>query len=218
MVRGQPLACSRQRTYVNGDIMETETKIYVAGHRGMVGAAILRNLQKRGYCNIVTRTSAELDLTDREQTDDFLESEKPQYVFAAAAKVGGILANDQQGGDFIRDNLLIQTHLIDGAYRSGAQKLLFLGSSCIYPKYAQQPIKEECLLTGEMEATNLPYAVAKIAGKVMCDAYRRQFGFNAFTVMPSNVYGVGDNFDPNNSHVVARPDAAFSRGRAVWRS
>lgn len=183
--------------------MQKDAKIYVAGHRGMVGSAILRNLEGAGFTNIVTRTSKEVDLRDRGATDAFFEAEKPDYVFLAAAKVGGILANDTQGGDFIRENLLIQTHVIDAAYRNGATKLLFLGSSCIYPKHATQPIKEEALLTGELEPTNLPYALAKIAGKVMCDAYRRQFGFDAFTVMPSNVYGVGDNFDPENSHVVA---------------
>ncbi|MDA9012520.1 GDP-L-fucose synthase [Alphaproteobacteria bacterium] len=183
--------------------MKHDEKIYVAGHRGMVGSAILRRLEQAGFNNVMTRTSKEVDLRDRGATNGFFEAEKPNYVFLAAAKVGGILANDRQGGDFILENLLIQTNVIDAAYRNGAKKLLFLGSSCIYPKHAQQPIKEEALLTGELEATNLPYATAKIAGKVMCDAYRRQFGFDAFTVMPSNVYGVGDNFDPENSHVIA---------------
>ena len=183
--------------------MQKDAVIYVAGHTGMVGSAIVRNLKGAGFSNIVTRTSKELDLRDRGATNAFFEAEKPSYVFLAAAKVGGILANDTQGGDFILDNLLIQTHVIHAAYSNGATKLLFLGSSCIYPKNAEQPIKEEALLTGELEPTNLPYALAKIAGKVMCDAYRRQFGFDAFTVMPSNVYGIGDNFDPENSHVVA---------------
>ena len=183
--------------------MQKDAVIYVAGHGGMVGSAILRTLKGAGFNNIVTRTSKELDLRDRGATNAFFEAEKPDYVFLAAAKVGGILANDTQGGDFILDNLLIQTHVIHAAYSNGATKLLFLGSSCIYPKNAEQPIKEEALLTGELEPTNLPYALAKIAGKVMCDAYRRQFGFDAFTVMPSNVYGIGDNFDPENSHVVA---------------
>ena len=183
--------------------MQKDAVIYVAGHRGMVGSAIVRNLKGAGFSNIVTRTSKELDLRDRGATNAFFEAEKPSYVFLAAAKVGGILANDTQGGDFILDNLLIQTHVIHAAYSNDATKLLFLGSSCIYPKNAEQPIKEEALLTGELEPTNLPYALAKIAGKVMCDAYRRQFGFDAFTVMPSNVYGIGDNFDPENSHVVA---------------
>jgi len=183
--------------------MQKDAVIYVAGHTGMVGSAIVRNLKGAGFSNIVTRTSKELDLRDRGATNAFFEAEKPSYVFLAAAKVGGILANDTQGGDFILDNLLIQTHVIHAAYSNSATKLLFLGSSCIYPKNAEQPIKEEALLTGELEPTNLPYALAKIAGKVMCDAYRRQFGFDAFTVMPSNVYGIGDNFDPENSHVVA---------------
>jgi GDP-L-fucose synthase len=183
--------------------MQKDAVIYVAGHAGMVGSAIVRNLKGAGFSNIVTRTSKELDLRDRGATNAFFEAEKPNYVFLAAAKVGGILANDTQGGDFILDNLLIQTHVIHAAYSNGATKLLFLGSSCIYPKHAEQPIKEDALLTGELEPTNLPYATAKIAGKVMCDAYRRQFGFDAFTVMPSNVYGIGDNFDPKNSHVVA---------------
>ena len=183
--------------------MDKQASVYVAGHRGMVGAAIVRRLRAVGYDNLLTATHAELDLTDRAATDDFMARHRPDYVFMAAAKVGGILANDTQGGDFIRDNLLIQTNLIDAAYRNGARKLLFLGSSCIYPKQADQPIREDALLTGALEPTNLPYAVAKIAGKVMCDAYRRQFGFDAFTVMPSNVYGIGDNFDPASSHVVA---------------
>ena len=183
--------------------MDINAKTYVAGHRGMVGSAILRALQGRGASNLVTATRADCNLLDRTQVDAFFERERPEYVYVAAAKVGGILANDTQGADFIRENLLIQTHVIDAAYRNGAKKLLFLGSSCIYPKFAEQPIREDVLLTGEMEPTNLPYAIAKIAGKVMCDAYRRQHGFDAFTVMPSNVYGVGDNFDPATSHVAA---------------
>ena len=183
--------------------MDLRARIYVAGHRGMVGSAILRALNARGAANLITRTSAECDLTDRAAVEALFADARPDYVYVAAARVGGILANDTQGADFIRENLLIQTHVIDAAYRHGAKKLLFLGSSCIYPKHAQQPIREDALLTGELEPTNLPYAVAKIAGKTMCDAYRRQYGFDAFTVMPSNVYGVGDNFDPASSHVVA---------------
>ncbi|MEM7057447.1 MAG: GDP-L-fucose synthase [Pseudomonadota bacterium] len=183
--------------------MDLDAKIYVAGHRGMVGSAILRALQGAGATNVLTRTRAECDLTDRAAVDTFFAQAQPDYVFVAAAKVGGILANDTQGADFIRENLLIQTHVIDAAHRNGAKKLMFLGSSCIYPKHAEQPISEDALLTGELEPTNLPYAVAKIAGKTMCDAYRKQYGFDAFTVMPSNVYGVGDNFDPASSHVVA---------------
>ena len=193
--------------------MKTNDKIYVAGHRGMVGAAIMRNLRAQGFENVVTATHKEMDLTDRAATDAFMAQHKPDYVFMAAAKVGGILANDTQGGDFIRENLLIQTNLIDAAYRNDAKKLMFLGSSCIYPKHAEQPITEDALLTGPLEETNLPYAVAKIAGKVMCDAYRRQFGFDAFTVMPSNVYGVGDNFDPQSSHVVAGLMRRFHEAR-----
>ena len=183
--------------------MDLNAPIYVAGHRGMVGSAILRALQARGAGRLVTCTRAECDLSDRAAVEGFFSSARPEYVFLAAAKVGGILANDTQGADFIRENLLIQTHVIDAAYRHGAKKLLFLGSSCIYPRHAEQPIREDALLTGELEPTNLPYAVAKIAGKTMCDAYRRQYGFDAFTVMPSNVYGIGDNFDPASSHVVA---------------
>lgn len=182
--------------------MDHSARIFVAGHRGMVGSAILRALVAQGHAPI-TRTRAELPLEDRGAVEAFFAAERPTHVFLAAAKVGGILANDTQGGDFIRDNLAIQTHVIDAAYRHGTVKLLFLGSSCIYPRDAAQPIREEALLTGPLEPTNLPYAVAKIAGKVMCDAYRRQFGFDAFTVMPSNVYGIGDNFDPATSHVAA---------------
>lgn len=180
-----------------------DARIYVAGHRGMVGSAIVRALAARRRDQVITRSRSALDLTDRAQVEAFFAAERPTHVFLAAARVGGILANDTQGGDFIRDNLLIQTNVIDAAYRNGARKLLFLGSSCIYPKHAEQPIREDALLTGPLEPTNLPYAVAKIAGKTMCDAYRRQFGFDAFTVMPSNVYGIGDNFDPASSHVVA---------------
>ena len=183
--------------------MEKNDTIFVAGHRGMVGGAILRALENQGYQNLVTRSRQELDLIDRAAVDKFFAQNKVDYVFLAAAKVGGILANDTLGGDFIRENLYIQTNVIDAAYRNDVKKFLFLGSSCIYPKFAEQPIREASLLTGELEETNLPYAIAKIAGKTMCDAYRRQFGFNAFTVMPSNVYGVGDNFDPKSSHVAA---------------
>ena len=182
--------------------MDQTARIYVAGHRGMVGSALTRRLRSEGLAPIL-RTREEVPLDQVEAVEAFFSSERPTHVFLAAAKVGGILANDTQGGDFIRDNLKIQTNVIDAAYRHGCAKLLFLGSSCIYPKHAEQPIREDALLTGELEPTNLPYAIAKIAGKTMCDAYRRQFGFDAFTVMPSNVYGVGDNFDPHSSHVVA---------------
>jgi GDP-L-fucose synthase len=184
-------------------MMNESSRIYVAGHRGMVGSAILRNLQGAGYRCLIIRTHAELPLDEPAAVNAFFAEQEPEYVFLAAAKVGGIVANTTQGADFIRENLRIQTNVIDAAYRHGGKRLLFLGSSCIYPKFAEQPIREDSLLTGEMEPTNLPYAVAKIAGKVMCDAYRQQFGFDAFTVMPSNVYGVGDNFHPEHSHVVA---------------
>lgn len=183
--------------------MNKDDKIFVAGHRGMVGGAIVRALRAQGYENLTLRTRAEVDLLDRNAVNDFFAAEKIDHVFLAAAKVGGIIANDTESGDFIRDNLYIQTNVIDAAYRHGVNKFMFLGSSCIYPKFAEQPIREESLLTGELEPTNSAYAIAKIAGKEMCDAYRKQFGFNAFTVMPSNVYGVGDNFDPQSSHVAA---------------
>lgn len=169
----------------------------------MVGSAITRRLEAEGYTGIVTRSHAELPLDDSAAVTGFFAAVRPEYVVLAAAKVGGIVANATQGADFIRENLQIQTNVIDAAYRHGARRLLFLGSSCIYPKFAEQPIVEEALLTGPLEETNLPYAVAKIAGKTMCDAYARQYGFDAFTVMPSNVYGVGDNFHPEHSHVVA---------------
>ena len=169
----------------------------------MVGGAIVRALRNRGYEHIVTRTHADLALDDRDAVRAFFDSERPDWVFLAAAKVGGIVANDTLAGDFIRENLLIQTHVIDAAQRSGTRRFLFLGSSCIYPKFAEQPIREDSLLTGKLEPTNSAYAIAKIAGVEMCDAYRRQFGFDAFTVMPSNVYGLGDNFHPDNSHVAA---------------
>lgn len=184
-------------------LMQNESRIYVAGHRGMVGSAITRRLGDAGYRNILTRTHAELPLDDTAAVEAFFAAERPEYVVLAAAKVGGIIANSTQGGDFIRENLKIQTNVIDAAYRYGAEKFMFLGSSCIYPKFAEQPIAEEALLTGALEETNLPYAVAKIAGITMCDAYSKQYGFNTFAVMPPNVYGIGDNFHPEHSHVVA---------------
>lgn len=182
--------------------MNKDSKIYVAGHRGLVGSAIVRKLQAEGYDNLVLRTSSELDLTRQADVDTFFAEENPEYVFLAAAKVGGIYANDTYPADFIRDNLQIQTNVIDAAYRNGVKKLLFLGSSCIYPKHAPQPMKEEHLLTGELEPTNEWYAIAKIAGIKMCQAYRRQYGFNAISAMPTNLYGPNDNFDLNNSHVL----------------
>ena len=184
------------------DIMNKADKIYVAGHRGLVGSAFVRKLEADGYSNIISRTSKELDLTNQQAVNAFFEQEKPDYVFLSAAKVGGIHANDTFPAEFIRDNLLIQTNVIDAAYKNGASKLLFLGSSCIYPKYAPQPMKEEYLLTGELEPTNEWYAIAKIAGIKMCQAYRKQYGFNAISLMPTNLYGQGDNFNLENSHVM----------------
>jgi len=182
--------------------MNKDAKIYVAGHRGMVGAAIVRALEQAGFNQFVLRTSSELDLKNQLAVNDFFAEHKPAYVFLAAAKVGGIHANDIYPADFIRDNLLIQTNVIDAAYRNNCQKLLFLGSTCIYPKMAPQPIKEEYLLTGPLEPTNEWYAIAKIAGLKMCAAYRRQYGFDAISVMPTNLYGPGDNFGLENSHVL----------------
>jgi GDP-L-fucose synthase len=182
--------------------MNTTDTIYVAGHRGLVGAALCRTLAKNGYTNLVTAPRSELDLTDQRRVLDFFHKVRPAYVFVAAARVGGINANNSYPADFIRDNLQIQTNVIDGAYQSGAAKLLFLGSSCIYPKFAPQPMKEEHLLTGSLEPTNEWYAVAKIAGIKMCQAYRRQYGFDAISVMPTNLYGPGDSFDLENSHVL----------------
>lgn len=182
--------------------MNKVDKIYIAGHRGLVGSAIIRNLENNGYSNLVLRTSNELDLTNQADVDQFFEIEKPDYVFLAAAKVGGIHANDTYPADFIRVNLQIQTNVIDAAYRNNAKKLLFLGSSCIYPKFSPQPMKEEHLLTGELEPTNEWYAIAKIAGIKMCLAYKKQYGFNAISLMPTNLYGPGDNFNLVNSHVM----------------
>jgi GDP-L-fucose synthase len=182
--------------------MQTQDKIFVAGHRGMVGSAIIRKLQKEGYTNLVLRTSAELDLRRQAAVQSFFETERPDHVFLAAARVGGIMANNIYRGEFLYDNLLIQSNTIDAAYRSGVKKLLFLGSSCIYPRLAPQPLKEEYLLTGPLEPTNEPYAIAKIAGVKMCDAYRSQYGCNFISVMPTNLYGPNDHYDPNNSHVL----------------
>ncbi len=182
--------------------MEKEDKIYIAGHQGLVGSAILRNLKNKGFNNFILKTSKELNLTNQAEVNQFFETEKPDYVFLAAAKVGGIQANDTYPADFIRDNLQIQTNVIDAAYRNNAKKLLFLGSSCIYPKFAPQPMKEEHLLTGELEPTNEWYAIAKIAGIKMCQAYKKQYDFNAISVMPTNLYGPGDNFNLENSHVM----------------
>lgn len=182
--------------------MEKNAKIYVAGHRGLVGSAILRSLQKHGYENIITRTHQELDLRDQTLVNNFFEKEKPEYVFLAAAKVGGIWANSQAPADFCYDNLMISANVIHAAYEHQVKKLLFLGSSCIYPKMAPQPIKEECLLTGALEPTNEGYALAKISGMQMCKFYRRQFGCDFISAMPTNLYGINDNFDLNSSHVL----------------
>lgn len=182
--------------------MEKNSKIYIAGHRGMVGSAILRRLRSEGYVNFILRTSKELDLRDQSAVDDFFATEKPDHVFLAAAKVGGIMANDTYRGEFLYDNLMIQSNVIHAAYRHQATKLMFLGSSCIYPKMAPQPLKEEFLLTGPLEHTNEPYAIAKIAGIKLCDAYRSQYGCNFISVMPTNLYGPNDNYDPHNSHVL----------------
>jgi GDP-L-fucose synthase len=182
--------------------MEKQSKIYIAGHRGMVGSAILRALQKQGYSNFIFKSSTELDLRNQDAVSDFFTNEKPEYVFLAAAKVGGIVANNTYRADFIYENLMIQNNVIHQAHLCGVKKLLFLGSSCIYPKMAPQPLKEEYLLTGLLESTNEPYAIAKIAGIKMCDSYRSQYGSNFISVMPTNLYGPNDNYDLNNSHVL----------------
>lgn len=182
--------------------MEKTAKIYVAGHRGMVGSAIVRKLQKEGFNNLLLRTSAELDLRNQQAVQDFMQHEKPDYVFLAAAKVGGILANNTYRAEFIYDNIMIQSNIIHASYLNGVKKLMFLGSSCIYPKLAPQPLKEDYLLTGELEATNEPYAIAKIAGIKMCDSYRSQYGCNFISVMPTNLYGPNDNYSLETSHVL----------------
>lgn len=182
--------------------MELDSKIYVAGHNGLVGSAILRALQSSGYHNLVYRNSSELDLRDRGEVLNLFQQEKIDYVFLAAAKVGGIAANNDYPADFIRDNLFIQTNVIDAAYQFNVKKLLFLGSTCIYPKFAPQPLREEYLLTGELEPTNQPYAIAKIAGINMCQSYNRQYGTKFISVMPTNMYGPHDNFDLKTSHVL----------------
>ena len=182
--------------------MNKDARIYVAGHRGLVGAGVVRALERSGHTRIMARTHADLDLRNQAATEDFFAKERPQFVFMAAARVGGIRANSQYPADFIRDNLQIQTNVIDAAWRNGVEKLLFLGSSCIYPKLAPQPIREEYLLTGPLEPTNDAYAIAKIAGIRMAQAYRQQYGFAAISLMPTNLYGPGDNFDAENSHVL----------------
>ena len=182
--------------------MEKHSKIYIAGHRGMVGSAIHRALVAQGFDQIITRTSAELDLRNQQAVADFFAAEQPEYVFLAAAKVGGIVANNTYRADFIYENLMIESNIIHQAHVQGVKKLMFLGSSCIYPKMAPQPLKEEYLLTGLLEPTNEPYAIAKIAGIKLCEAYHDQYGSNFISVMPTNLYGYGDNYDLNNSHVL----------------
>jgi len=182
--------------------MEKTSRIFVAGHRGMVGSAIVRRLQAEGCSAIVTRTRAEVDLTNQASVDAFFDAERPEYVFLAAAKVGGIWANQTRPAEFMRDNLFIEANVIDAAWRAGVRKLLYLGSSCVYPKFAAQPIREESLLTGALEPTNEPYAVAKIAGIVMAQSYHRQYGMSAISLMPTNLYGPEDNFDLESSHVL----------------
>lgn len=194
--------------------MRKDDKIFIAGHNGMVGSAILRKLKKEGYTNFALRSSLELDLRSQSAVRDFFETEEPAYVFLAAAKVGGIFANNTYRADFIYDNLAIQSNVIHEAYRSRVKKLAFLGSSCIYPKFAPQPIKEDSLLTGELEYTNEPYAIAKIAGIKMCQAYRDQYGCNFISLMPTNLYGPNDNYDLQNSHVLPALIRKFYEAKA----
>jgi GDP-L-fucose synthase len=207
------------------EVMQNDSKIYVAGHRGMVGSAIVRRLQKEGYHNILTVVSGELDLRDQLSVSEFFKKEKPEYVFLAAAKVGGIHANNTYRAEFLYDNLMIQNNVIESAHRTGVKKLMFLGSSCIYPKLAPQPLREESLLTGLLEPTNEPYAIAKITGIKMCDAYRSQYGSNFISAMPTNLYGPNDNYDLSNSHVLPALLRKFHTAKAenkpsveVWGS
>jgi GDP-L-fucose synthase len=197
--------------------MKKQSKIFVAGHRGLVGSAIVRNLKENGYTNILTKTRQELDLLNQKDVLDFFEDQKPEYVFDAAARVGGIYANDTFSGDFIYENIQIQTNLINSSYRSGVEKFLFLGSVCIYPKFAEVPVKEESLLTGYLEPTNDAYAIAKISGIKMLQAYNKQYGFKGVSLMPSNLYGIGDNFHPDNGHVIPAMMTKFnnSNGKSV---
>lgn len=195
--------------------MDLHGRIFVAGHRGLVGSALVRRLQADGADNLLLRTHGELDLAEQSAVDDFFASERPDYVLLAAARVGGIHANDTYPAQFIRDNLAIQTNVIHSAWRHGASKLLFLGSSCIYPRLAPQPLQEDALLTGPLEPTNEAYAIAKIAGLKMCQAYRRQYGFDAIVAMPTNLYGPGDNYHPENSHVVPGLIRRIHQARAV---
>ena len=214
---------SRTESPLHGGFMKLDSRIYIAGHRGLVGSAIHRELLRRGYHRILARTHEELDLCDEVAVDAFFSAEKPDFVFLAAAKVGGILANNSYPADFIRDNLIIQTNVIESSRNAGIKRLLFLGSSCIYPKLCPQPIKEDYLLTGPLEPTNRPYAIAKIAGIEMCWSYNRQYGTRYLAAMPTNLYGPGDNFDLANSHVLpalirktAEAKAAGAKEVVVW--
>ena len=198
--------------------MEKESKIYVAGHRGMVGSAIVRKLTSLGYTNLLTRTSSELDLRNQQKVADFFEVEQPEYVFLAAAKVGGIVANNTYRADFLYENLAIQNNIIHGSYVNKVKKLMFLGSSCIYPKLAPQPLTESYLLSGYLEPTNEPYAIAKIAGIKMCEAYRAQYGCNFISVMPTNLYGTNDNYDLVNSHVLPAMIRKFHEAKEIGAS
>jgi GDP-L-fucose synthase len=199
-------------------MMDTQAKIFVAGHNGLVGSAILRTLQSRGYTNVVTRSSKELDLRQQAAVEDFFATEQPEYVFLAAAKVGGIQANNVYRGEFLYDNLMIEANVIHSAYRHQVQKLLFLGSSCIYPKLAPQPMREDALLSGFLEPTNEPYAIAKIAGLKLCENYCRQYGVNFISAMPTNLYGINDNFDLANSHVLPALMRKFHDAKATGAS
>lgn len=194
--------------------MEKNSKIYIAGHNGMVGSAIIRSLEKEGFNNFIYKTSKELDLRNQAQVESFFEKEKPEYVFLAAAKVGGIHANNTYPGEFIYDNLMIETNIIHSSYKNNVKKLLFLGSSCIYPKFAEQPIKEEYLLTGKLEETNEAYAIAKIAGIELCKFYRRQYGCDFISAMPTNLYGINDNFNLETSHVMPALIRKFHEAKA----
>lgn len=198
--------------------MQKDSKIYVAGHRGMVGSAIVRKLEAEGFQNIITRTSKELDLRNQLAVSEFFANEKPEYVFLAAAKVGGIVANNTYRAEFLYDNLQLQNNVIHYSYVNGVKKLMFLGSSCIYPKLAEQPLKEDYLLTGVLEPTNEPYAIAKIAGIKMCESYRAQYGCNFISVMPTNLYGYNDNYHPQNSHVLPALIRKFHEAKVEGKS